>query len=119
MEHVPPSFWLLREALRQLSLGPDEQRSELHGFDVTFELADGIDNAVRSLNYAQETAGILLKEDVVADLQTLDALFNDRRPDDSLWDPASLDGHPVWVNARLRARELIVRIPNTHQEPRG
>jgi hypothetical protein len=102
-----------------LSLGPDEHRKELQGSDVTFELADGIDNAVLSLNYAEETAGISLMEDVVDELRKLDALFNDRRPDDSLWEPDSLDGHPVWSDARLRARDLIARIPDTHEESRG
>ncbi len=64
-------FRLLRDALWQLSLEPDEQRKALAGTAVTDELAIDLDNAVASLANASEEAGTTLTQDVVAALAHL------------------------------------------------
>ncbi len=116
IRHYPPlvtvPFPLLREALWQLSLEPDEQRKSLHGMVVTDELALDLDNAVTSLAYASDQAGRTLSEGVVVALTELNQLLS-APPEDELWDSESLDTHPSWARARARAlsRRLLPLLP--------
>jgi hypothetical protein len=77
---------------------------------VTDELALDLANAVESLEYAQETAGTQLADDVLAELRRLNALL-DAPSDDALWEEHSLDRHPTWAEARRVSRELLPRLP--------
>ncbi len=108
---VTVSFPLLREALWQLSLEPDEQRKALHGMAVTDELAIDLENAVASLADATEQAGTTLSEDVVAALTELSDLLS-APPEDALWDSESLDRHPSWAKARALSRRLLPLLPH-------
>ena len=103
-------FRLLHDAIRNLSLEPDEQRRALAGMVVTDELALDLDNAVTSLRHAQETAGIELAGNLVTGAQRLCALL-DAPPGDALWADGALDTHPTWAEARLLARDLLPLLP--------
>lgn len=104
-------FRLLRVAVWQLSLEPDEQRLELKGMAVTDELALDLDNAIASLEYEQESSGLRIADDVLAGVQLLNALV-EAPPDDALWQDESLDRHPAWAAARRVARELLPLLPS-------
>jgi hypothetical protein len=60
----------LREALRNLSLEPDELRAELLGMVVTDELALDLDNAVSSVNHASEVEGFTRQDTSVFTVRT-------------------------------------------------
>lgn len=76
---------------------------------VTDELALDLANAVESLEYAQESAGVRLDGDLVVDLQRWQTLLDAERGDD-LWADSSLDSHPTWAKARRLATELLARL---------
>lgn len=78
---------------------------------VTDELALDLVNAVDSLEYAQETAGIWLAENLVAEVRRLCDMLA-VPPGDPLWDDRSLDSHPTWAEARRVAREVLRLLPN-------
>jgi len=99
-------FRLLREALEQLSWDADEQGRALAGSDVTFELVDDLDNAVRSLPYECDRVGVTLDPQLTAALTALPASL-DAPPDEDLWDPDLLDSHPTWETARRTAEHLL------------
>ena len=107
---VTVPFRLLREALRHLSLEPDEQRAALDGCPVTDELALDLDNAVTSLAHASEEAGLTLDREVVAALAALHEGLS-APPDAPVWDDEALDQHPVWADARATSRSLLARLP--------
>jgi hypothetical protein len=77
----------------------------------TGELALDLDNAMQSLPYATEMAGVSLDEEVQTSLERLTRLF-DAEPTDELWDEAALDTHPTWAEARALAREVLPLIPS-------
>ena len=104
-------FGILRDALWQLSLEPNEQRQHLAGMAVTDELALDLDNAASSLTYAAESAGVPLPEEVVREVQRLNALTS-VAPGDPLWDDEALDRHPTWADARATARRLLPLVPS-------
>ena len=105
-------YRLLRDALWQLSLEPDEQRKALAGMAVTDELANDLDNAVLSLNHAEEEAGVALTDEVRAAVTSLlDRL--DAPPEADLWDDEALDRHSVWSEARVEARRLLPLLPQS------
>lgn len=108
---VSVSFRLLRDALKNLSLEPDEQRRELSGTVVTDELALDLDNAVRSLDEAQRTAGIALADGLLTELRRLNALL-DAPPGDEFWSDVALDRHRGWAEAREIARALLALVPS-------
>lgn len=110
------TFGLLRSALRQLALNPDEQRRELAGTCVTDELALDLENAVSSLAYAQEAERQTLPESLVTALTALLATL-DAAPDDEVWDESALDHHVVWTAARTEARSLLDQLPPDDQLP--
>ncbi len=103
-------YGLLRDALWQLSLEPDEQRKALAGMAVTDELALDLENAVLSLNHAAEEAGVALPDEVKAAVTSLHERLN-APPDADLWDNEALDRHPVWAEARAEARRLLPLLP--------
>lgn len=107
---VTVPFRLLRDALWQLSLEPDEQRKALDGMAVTDELALDLDNAVASLAHASEEAGMTLGEDVVAALAHLNESLS-APSEDPLWDGEVLDRHPAWAEARAISRRLLSLLP--------
>ncbi|MBJ7452160.1 MAG: hypothetical protein JHC71_08770 [Blastococcus sp.] len=112
--YLPPMealFPLLREALWQLSLEPREQRAALAGTVVTDELTLDLRNAMESLPYACEVAGISLDMGVLASLERLTRLL-DAEPGDELWGDEALDKHPAWAEARGVAREVLPLIPS-------
>lgn len=103
-------FRLLREALEQLGWDADEQRRALDGFDITFELVDDLDHAVRSLPYECERVGVTLDPQLTAALAALLASL-DAPQDDDLWDPDVLDSHPTWETARRTSAHLLGTLP--------
>ncbi|WP_088285235.1 hypothetical protein [Kineosporia sp. A_224] len=105
-------FRLLRDALTNLALPPERQRQELAGTAVTDELALDLENAVLSLGYETERAGIRLAPALVTAVQQLDNTLA-AAPADGLWDDTALDQHPVWAAARTRASELLARLPSS------
>ena len=104
-------FELLRSALHQLSLEPNDQRQELAGTVVTDELALDLSNAVASLSHTSEVAGVELAPELVEALERLNQSLG-APPGDPLWDDAALDRHPVWAEARLVARSLLPNVPS-------
>jgi hypothetical protein len=104
-------YRLLRDALWQLSLEPDEQRRHLAGTAVTDELALDLDNAVSSLAHAASRGGPPLSEEVSQEVQRLNTLTN-VPPEDSLWDDEALDRHATWAEARVVARRLLPLLPS-------
>ena len=104
-------YRLLRDALWQLSLEPDEQRRHLAGAVVTDELALDLDNAVSSLAYAASMGAPPLSDEVTVQLHRLTALI-DAPPGDPLWENAALDTHATWAEARIVARQLLPLLPN-------
>lgn len=104
------SFQLLRDALTNLALRPDEQREALAGSVVTDELALDLDNAVGSLEYEMDRTGIRFHAELLADLKRLNEAFA-APPADPLWDDASLDHHPTWTTARDTAARLLGGLP--------
>lgn len=103
-------FRLLREALTQLGLGPEQQRQALAGFAVTDELALDLDHAVLSLAFESERSGVVLPSQLLSELRELNDLL-DAPPSDSLWDDDFLDTHPIWAQARDQARRLLSQLP--------
>jgi hypothetical protein len=103
-------FRLLREALAQLGLGPEEQRRVLAGSAVTDELALDLDHAVLSLAFESERSGVVLPHRLLSELRELNDLL-DAPPADSLWDDDSLETHPTWAQAREQARRLLSQLP--------
>ncbi len=103
-------FRMLRDALWQLSLEPDEQRKALQGTAVTDELALDLDYAVTSLRHASEQAGLNLSEDIMTGLAYLTELLL-APPEAPLWDDEALDRHPVWAEARTKSRALLPLLP--------
>jgi hypothetical protein len=97
---------LLRGALTQLALEPQQQREVLAGCRVADELALDLDHAVRSLDYELERSGQHVDAEVKATLVELNDTLT-APPFDELWDAASLDTHPVWAQARLTARMVL------------
>lgn len=104
-------YGLLREALWQLSLEPDEQRRQLAGAVVTDELALDLDNAVSSLAHTASMGAPPLSDEVTVELHRLNALI-DAPPEDSLWEDAALDRHATWAEARTVARRLLPLLPD-------
>lgn len=100
------SFRLPREALANLALPAERQRQALAGTAVTDELALDLDNAVLSLNHEMDRTGVRLPPVLIAALQEFNNALS-APPEDSLWDDASLDGHPIWASARVTAIELL------------
>jgi hypothetical protein len=103
-------FRLLRDALIQLALDPQQQRQVLAGTVVTDELVLDLDNAVDSLEHESQRTGIALDEALLSALREL----NDRLTalsSDELWDDQSLDTHPTWAHARQTARDLLPQLP--------
>lgn len=103
-------FRLLREALEQLSWDADAQRRALAGSDITFELVDDLDNAVRSLPHECDRVGVTLDPQLTAALTALLASL-DAPPDGDLWDPNLLDSHPAWATARSSSAHLLGALP--------
>ena len=83
-------FSLLRGALWNLSLEPEEQRRELSGTVVTDELALDLDNAVASLEHAQRTADVALSEEVLDAVRRLNETLAAPQGD-ALWNEDALD----------------------------
>jgi hypothetical protein len=105
-------FWLVREALIQLSLEPQAQRRVLAGSVVTDELALDLDHALLSLPHESQRTGITLDDTLLAALRDLNNQL-DAPPDDPLWDDEALDTHPTWHAARGTARQLLSQLPPT------
>lgn len=108
---MEPTVRLLRDALRHLSLEPDEQRAALADTVVTDELALDLNSAMSSLQYAMERAEVQLGDDLLSNLLRLDRLLS-ASPDDSLWDQEALDRHPTWAEARTLARVMLPLLPD-------
>ncbi|GAA5021337.1 hypothetical protein [Actinopolymorpha pittospori] len=103
-------FRLLRDALIQLALDPQQQRQVLAGTVVTDELVLDLDNAVASLEHESQRTGITLDEALLSALRELNDLLG-AQSSDELWDDESLDTHPTWAHARQKARELLPQLP--------
>jgi hypothetical protein len=83
---------------------------------ATGELALDLDNAMRSLPYASELAGVSLDGKVEASLERLSRLF-DAEPAAEIWDDKALDTHRTWAEARALARELLPLVPSDGWPP--
>jgi hypothetical protein len=104
-------FELLRSALHQLSLEPNDQRQELARTVVTDELALDLSDAVASLSHASEVAGVELAAELIEAVERLNQSLG-APPGDPFWDDAALDRHPIWAEARLVARSLLRNLPS-------
>ena len=57
-----------------------------------------------------ERAGVTLDPGLQTALRELERSI-DAPPSDPLWEDASLDTHPTWIEARRTARQLLARLP--------
>jgi hypothetical protein len=92
-------YTLSRDAVRNLSLEPDEQRRALGGGVVTDELALDLENAVRSLGAAANVGPIDLPPEVLRGVHRLNAQFAATPPRDPAWVDESLERHALWAEA--------------------